>query len=167
MGTYSPDRQPGLESLLLEPARRLPESRFFVAGAQYPDDVCWPANVRRVEHVPPPLHRAFYASSVWQLNLTRADMRRVGWSPSVRLFEAAACGAPILSDSWPGIEDFFTPGTETLLPAGPDHAIEILRSTPAEERHAIAHAARERVLRDQSAIRRAEELESLLTIEGD
>jgi spore maturation protein CgeB len=163
MGTYSPDREAGLESLLLEPARRLPDARFAVAGPQYPDTASWPANVRHTEHVPPPEHPAFYAGSAWQLNLTRAEMRRAGWSPSVRLFEAAACGAAILSDAWPGLEDFFKPGTEILLPSGPDATVEILRSTPAEQRRAIGSAARQRVLRDHSATRRAQELEALLT----
>ena len=104
LGTYSADRQPALERLLLEPARRAPERRFVVAGPQYPAEIAWPANVERLEHVPPADHPAFYAASRFTLNVTRADMVRAGHSPSVRLFEAAACGTPILSDAWEGLD---------------------------------------------------------------
>jgi spore maturation protein CgeB len=102
MGTYSVDRQPVLDKLLLEPARRDPEGRFVVAGAQYPRELQWPANVERLAHVPPAQHRSFYNRQRFTLNLTRADMALAGWSPSVRLFEAAACGTPIVSDRWEG-----------------------------------------------------------------
>src|SRR5206468_12762240 len=119
LGTYSPDRQPTLERLLIEPARRAPDLRFCVAGALYPDDVAWPANVQRLAHVSPADHAAFYAASRFTLNVTRADMIAAGWSPSVRLFEAAACGTPIISDAWDGLETLFSPGREILLPDGP------------------------------------------------
>src|SRR5581483_548045 len=112
LGTYSLDRQPVLERLLIEPARRAPQLRFAVAGAQYPDGIEWPANVERIEHVAPAEHPEFYASSRFTLNVTRADMVRAGYSPSVRLFEAAACGVPIISDYWQGLETFFQPGEE-------------------------------------------------------
>ena len=107
LGTYSPDRQPTLERLLVEPARRHPEMRFAVAGPQYPGDIGWPSNVERIEHLPPAEHAAFYARSRFALNVTRVDMIAAGWSPSVRLFEAASCGTPIISDRWPGIETLF------------------------------------------------------------
>jgi spore maturation protein CgeB len=89
LGTYSPDRQPTLETLLIEPARRMPDRRFVVAGPQYPAEIEWPDNVERIEHLPPSEHAEFYAASRFTLNVTRADMIAAGWSPSVRLFEAA------------------------------------------------------------------------------
>ncbi len=72
------DRQPTLERLLIEPARRAPHQRFAVAGPQYPADIDWPANVERLEHVPPADHAAFYAASRFTLNVTRADMIEAG-----------------------------------------------------------------------------------------
>jgi spore maturation protein CgeB len=163
MGTYAPDRQPALERLLCGPARRLPDRRFLVAGSQYSDAVAWPANVQRLEHVPPEQHAAFYSSARWQLNLTRADMIAAGWSPSVRLFEAAACGAAIVSDRWPGIEAFLDPGSEILLPADRAEMEEILRTTHPDDRLAIGAAARQRILGAHTAERRAEELERYVT----
>jgi spore maturation protein CgeB len=156
LGTYSPDRQPTLERLLIEPARRCPERRFVVAGAQYPADIAWPDNVERIEHLPPADHPAFYAASRFTLNVTRADMIAAGWSPSVRLFEAGACGTPIVSDSWPGIEDIFEPGREIILAAGAEDVIAAL-AQPASE---IGAAARAKVLVHHSAERRAEQLEA-------
>lgn len=166
MGTYAPDRQPVLERFLIEPARRMPERKFYVAGPQYPDDIRWPANVLLNPHLPPSLHPQFYSSARWQLNATRADMVQAGWSPSVRLFEAAACGAAMISDRWPGIEHFFTPGEEILLPESTEEVVAILRGTPDDARRAIGLAARERIVAEHTAAHRAEELEALVGAEA-
>lgn len=161
LGTYSPDRQTTLERLLIEPARRAPDRRFVVAGAQYPSDIDWPVNVVRLEHVPPAGHPAFYGSCRWTLNVTRADMIRAGHSPSVRLFEAAACGTPIISDLWPGIADVFIPGQEIVLAADAD---DVLAALGAEDqrRDCIARAARKHVLAAHTARHRAKQLEEAL-----
>ena len=158
LGTYSPDRQPMLERLLLEPARRAPERRFVVAGPQYPDDIVWPANVERLSHVPPAEHPAFYAASRFTLNVTRADMVHAGWSPSVRLFEAAACGAPLISDTWEGLDSLFTPGAEIVLAEDADAVLQAL-AMAEPSRRAMAQAARARILAGHTAARRAETLE--------
>ena len=162
LGTYSDDRQPAVEALLLEPARRLPDRRFALAGPGYPPETAWPANVDRFEHLPPGDHRAFYNRQRYTLNVTRADMRRAGYSPSIRLFEAAACGTPIVSDAWPGLETFFEPGREILLAATPDDVERILRDVPEAERRRIGRRARRRVLAEHTAAHRAATLESCL-----
>jgi nucleoside-diphosphate-sugar epimerase/spore maturation protein CgeB len=159
LGTYSEDRQPTLERLLIEPARRCPGRRFAVAGPQYPAAINWPDNVERIDHLPPADHAAFYSASRMTLNVTRADMIAAGWSPSVRLFEAAACGTPILSDRWSGLDQLFRPGTEILLADTCDEAIAAL----ASDSKAIGAAARARVLSAHSARHRAAELEAYLS----
>lgn len=159
LGTYSEDRQPTLERLLIEPARRAPERAFIVAGPQYPDDLDWPANVERVNHVPPDRHPDFYGMCRFTLNVTRADMIRAGYSPSVRLFEAAACGTPIISDIWPGLDELFAPGDEIVLAKGTDDVLAQLRSHDEERWRTVADAARARVLATHTAAHRAEELE--------
>ncbi|HLL60054.1 MAG TPA: glycosyltransferase [Allosphingosinicella sp.] len=162
LGTYSPDRQPTLEKLLIEPARRMPDRRFVVAGPQYPADIDWPANVERIEHLPPSEHAEFYAASRFTLNVTRADMIAAGWSPSVRLFEAAACAVPVISDKWEGIDSLFTPGTEMLLAERGDEVVAILRSRSEPEAAAMGRAARARVMNGHTAADRAAELEAHL-----
>jgi spore maturation protein CgeB len=156
LGTYSDDRQPTLERLLVEPAWRLPDRTFVVAGPQYPATIEWPANVTRLEHVPPEEHAAFYAACRYTLNVTRADMIEAGWSPSVRLFEAAACGTPILSDRWAGLDSLFEPGAEIELVDDAAGVVAILRDTPEVARRAMAARARSRVLAGHTAAHRAE-----------
>ena len=161
LGTYAADRQPKLMALLNEPARLLPGERFIVAGPQYPDDVPWSPNVERIIHLSPPEHPAFYSSSRFTLNLTRDDMVAAGYSPSVRLFEASACGAAILSDPWLGLQDFLTPNSEILLPANAEEVTQILRHLPDSERHAIGQRARDRILSEHTSAHRAEQFEEI------
>jgi spore maturation protein CgeB len=160
IGTYSPDRQLALQKLLFQSATALPQERFVIAGAQYPADSRLPANVVHIEHVAPADHAAFYCAQRFTLNLTRADMVARGYSPSVRLFEAAACGVPIISDRWPGLETIFTPGEEILVAKNGRDVVEILTTMPQERRRAIAAAARKRLFRSHTADHRARELES-------
>jgi spore maturation protein CgeB len=162
LGTYSPDRQPPLERLLVEPARRAPHLRFVVAGPQYPADIPWPANVERIDHVPPAEHPAFYAASRYTLNITRTDMIRAGFSPSVRLFEAAACGTPIISDVWDGIETLLSPGREIVLARSPEDVLAVLTEASGETRQRIAEGARGRVLAEHTAAHRAATLEGAI-----
>jgi nucleoside-diphosphate-sugar epimerase/spore maturation protein CgeB len=158
LGTYSDDRQPTLEKLLIEPARRLPHLRFCVAGPQYPESIDWPENVERIEHLPPADHPQFYAASRFTLNVTRADMIAAGWSPSVRLFEAAACATPVISDEWSGIDSLFKPEREIVLADSSDDVSQRLESH--DDAAAIGRAARERVLAAHTAAHRAAELQS-------
>jgi spore maturation protein CgeB len=159
LGTYSADRQPALEALLLEPARRLPRERFAVAGPQYPAELDWPPNVDRIEHVAPREHALFYARQRFTLNVTRHAMIGTGWSPSVRLFEAAACGVPVISDDWAGLARFFRPDAEIVVAAGPDDVTGLLQASSREQAREIGAAARRRVLAEHTAERRAAQLE--------
>jgi spore maturation protein CgeB len=159
LGTYSDDRQPGLESLLLDVARAEPDRRFVVAGPQYPPSIRWPANVERLEHLAPPEHPAFYGAQRFTLSITRQPMRRLGWSPSVRLFEAAACATPIISDSWPGMSDCLEPGREILVADSTAEVRALLCAVDEQQRAAIAAAARARVLSEHTAAHRVDLLE--------
>ena len=160
LGTWSADRQPVLDELLLAPARARADASFVVAGPQYPADIAWPANVERIEHLPPAEHAGFYNAQRLTLNVTRADMVRAGWSPSVRLFEAAACGAPVVSDWWEGLDAFFTPGKEILVARSAHDVVQHLDDVDEQRRAEIGAAARARVLAEHTATHRAQELEA-------
>jgi spore maturation protein CgeB len=160
LGTYSGDRQPVLANLMLNAATKAPEARFVVAGPQYPESIAWPTNVERVVHLAPSEHRRFYNALRYTLNVTRRDMVKAGYSPSVRLFEAAACGTPIISDTWTGLDRFFTPGEEILLSRNARETLAYLREIPEEDRREIGARARERVLTAHTALHRAMELEA-------
>jgi spore maturation protein CgeB len=159
LGTYAADRQAALENVLFNTARRHPHRSFVVAGPQYPHSVIWPPNVERIEHLPASEHRHFYNSQKFTLNLTRRDMIRSGYSPSVRLFEAGACGIPILTDDWPGLQTFYEPYSE-ILPIRTDTDLEFYLHIPEEQRLEVAQRARERTLRFHTAAVRAREFEA-------
>lgn len=161
LGTYAADRQERLERLFIEPARQTPERRFVLGGAQYPEAFPWSSNIFFVRHLPPAEHPAFFCSSPLTLNVTRAAFAAVGYCPSGRLFEAAACGTAILSDVWDGLGGFFEPDTEIVCAHDTGEALAALRLDRAELKR-IGAAARERVLRDHTAAQRAAELEHLL-----
>lgn len=161
LGTYAEDRQPALNALFIEPARRLPHHRFVIGGALYPREFPWTDNIFFVRHLPPPEHPGFYCSSRITLNVTRRAMAEMGYCPSGRLFEAAACGTPVLSDWWEGLDQFFNPGQEILIAHDTREAFEAVQLSDAEL-FRISRAARERTLEEHSADRRVQDLENAL-----
>lgn len=160
LGTYSRDRQQTLDSFFVGAARSRHDLRFLIAGAQYPQDFPWSPNIYFVRHLPPAEHPAFFASSRLTLNVTRKPMAEMGWCPSGRLFEASACGAPLVSDAWDGIQDFFEPGTEILLANRKEDVLAAFELEDSELWR-IAHRARERTREQHSSAKRAQELVGL------
>jgi spore maturation protein CgeB len=161
LGTYAADRQDALERLFVNPARELGTQRFVIGGAQYPESFPWTPNIFFVRHLPPSEHPAFFSSSRLTLNVTRRAMAEMGWCPSGRLFEAAACGVPIVSDAWAGLDEFFTPDSEILVARDRSDTIAAMQ-LPDDTLTRIARAARERTLDEHTAAHRAHELERLL-----
>ena len=166
VGTYSPDRQPRVEALLDRVARARPDRRFVVAGAQYPVELAWAPNVTRLAHVAPDGHAELYARQRLTLNVTRYDMRRAGHSPSIRLFEAAACGTAIVSDRWEGLDRLFVPGEEILLADTTEDVLAILEAYDDAALARIGAAARRKVLSAHTASHRVLELERHLAEAG-
>jgi spore maturation protein CgeB len=162
LATYSADRQARLEQLLLHPARECPQRRFLIGGAQYPENFPWSKNIYFLRHLPAAEHPGFFCSSRLTLNVTRAAMSQMGWCPSGRLFEATACGVPVLSDCWEGLDAFFKPGSEILLARFSTEAIDAIQATDAELAR-IAQAGRERTLAQHTSDNRAEEMLAALT----
>lgn len=158
LGTYSDDRQPTVEKLLTRPANLMREEKFVVAGPGYPREIHWPENVARIEHLPPDLHREFYNRQKFTLNVTRQAMIKLGFSPSVRLFEAAACGVPIISDDWKGLTDLFEENKEIFIARSTEDMIYLLKNTSEEQRTSLGEAARKKIMNSHTAAHRALEL---------
>lgn len=156
MGTYARDRQDKLDELFLAPAREMREGRFVLAGTMYPGEWHWPANVKRFDHIAPSDHPGLYSSSRATLNITRGGMARTGYCPSGRFFEAAACGTPIISDWWEGLDSFFSSDEVFVV----EHAKEVLDAlrSPETDLARVAERARQRTLEEHSGTRRAREL---------
>lgn len=162
LGTYSDDRQPSLERLLIEPAEKLMEMNFVIAGPQYPSSIKWGENIQRIEHLPPAQHVSFYNSQRFTLNITRGDMVKMGYSPSVRLFEAAACGVPIISDWWEGLDTIMVPGEEIFISRSAWDTINILKNINERERLSAGEKARKSILKHHTGEQRAIELENYI-----
>jgi spore maturation protein CgeB len=160
IGTYSEDRQQALQALLLAPAQMRTDLTFLIAGAQYPQDFPWSQNIFFVRHLPPAEHPAFFCSSRLTLNVTRRAMAEMGWCPSGRLFEAAACGAPMISDQWEGLDQFF--GSGEIITARNSSDVMTALESDDRELSAMARRARERVLDEHTSSKRATELIRLL-----
>lgn len=166
MGTYSPDRQEALKRMLIWPARKWKKGLFIVAGPQYPQNQNWPSNVTYLQHVAPSQHRDFYCSQRFTLNITREDMVMSGYAPSVRLFEAAACGTAIISDYWEGLGNFFKFGEEILVSSTSEHTLRFITDISDRERMTIGESARKRVLAEHTASQRVQELENYIKEAG-
>lgn len=161
LGTYAPDRQDALKDLFIGPAEKLTWKRFLIGGALYPEDFPWKPNIYFVSHVPPPAHPSFYCSCDFTLNVTRGAMKEMGYCPSGRLFEAAACGVPVISDWWIGLDEFFEPGSEIVIAHTGDDVMAALNMDKREIRK-IGQRARERALDAHTSLIRARELEGIL-----
>jgi spore maturation protein CgeB len=157
MGTYAADRQSLMDELFLEPARRLPAEQFVLAGSMYPWEWHWPANVRRYEHVSPGDHPALYSSSRMTLNITRKEMAASGYCPSGRFFEATACGTPIVTDYFEGLESFFDLHEQLMVADSTEHVVHALRRDDSDLWR-LAMRARERTLAEHTGESRANEL---------
>jgi spore maturation protein CgeB len=162
LGTYSTDRQPTVDLLLNDVAKAYEQGKFVVAGPKYPKSINWPTNVERIEHLPPAMHRDFYNTQKYTLNVTRQDMIKAGYSPSVRLFEAAACGAPIISDYWDGLTSLFEEGKEILIARSTEDILKYLNGIDDEQRRQIGENARQKVMQVHTAKARALELEQYM-----
>jgi len=158
LGTYSDDRQPTIRSFFIQPAQFLKKEKFVIAGSGYPDDIQWPENIERIGHLPPDLHREFYNRQKFTLNVTRQTMVKLGFSPNVRLFEAAACGVPIISDYWKGLTDLFEEGNEIFISRSVKDLVSILENTSKKERQKVGEAAQKKIMNNHTATHRALEL---------
>jgi spore maturation protein CgeB len=159
LGGHCTERQPAMDRLLLEPARLWGEGRFVVSGSKYPSSMRWPKNVKRIPHVPPQKRRAFFNSQRFALIITPPELIAIGHSPSARLFEAAACGIPAITEFWPGLDTFFKPDEEILISHSADETLVYLEEISELERRRLGYRARERVLARHTSRHRAAELE--------
>ena len=161
LGNYAQERQAALEKLFLAPARARPDLSFAIGGSQYPSDFAWAPNIKCLWHVPPSEHAAYYCSARLNLNVTRAPMAELGYCPSGRLFEAAASGAPLISDGWSGLSHFYEPGRELIVAHDTQDVLDALDMSDAELR-AMSERARERTLSEHTMERRADQLLDIL-----
>ena len=88
-------------------------------------------------------------------------MAEMGYCPSGRLFEAAACGTPVVSDWWEGLDHFFEPGKEILIANTAEDVIAAINKD-ADELSRLSRASQERAIAEHTAAHRAEEFVALV-----
>jgi spore maturation protein CgeB len=81
-------------------------------------------------------------------------MAASGFCPSGRFFEAAACGAPIITDWFQGLDSFFEPEKELLVANTAEEVMHVLDRSDADLLH-IASRARQRTLDEHTGYQRA------------
>lgn len=158
---YDREVERPLAALLVAPAQRLPQRRFLIGGAGYPDHFPWTENMSHFRHLPATERASVYASSRLTLDVTPPTKRAVGHCPSARLLEAAASGVPVVGDGWEGLRLFFEPGSEILIARDAAEVAAALERSDAELA-AISRRARERVLSEHTVMQRARHLELVL-----
>lgn len=158
-GNRLPGCEARVEEFFLRPAAVMPDHRFLFGGAGWEDRPVT-ANVNYVGHVQD--HNAFNCTPRAVLNINYESMARYGFSPPMRVFEAAGAGACLITEDWEGIEMFLEPGSEVLVARDGDEVIEHIRSLTPERARAVGQASRQRLLAEHTYERRAEQVESLL-----
>jgi spore maturation protein CgeB len=161
VGHRLPDREKRVEQYFLTAAESAPDLHFILGGEGWGSRRL-PKNVRWIGHVATPKHNLVNCSARMVLNINRDSMAELGFSPPTRVFEAAGSGACLITDSWPGIEQFFVPGGEILVAESADDVVYHLRNTAVAQGAKIGAAMRDRAVREHSYQSRVQALDRIL-----
>lgn len=161
------ERTHEIREYLVESARQLPELRFAVHGVRYPkagqqeieqagiEFRGWIANYKVPEA---------FARAKLTLHIPRGPyLDRLPGIPTIRPFEAMACGIPLLSTPWEDREGLFREGSDYLMVHSPGEMREqMLRLSRDEDARArLAERGLETVLARHTCDHRAEQLEAI------
>lgn len=125
IGNWGDDeRSAEIRSYLIDAAKRLPHLKFTMYGVRYPEEVLaemsdaginyrrWIANF----HVPD-----LFAASRLTVHIPRRYyLDGLTGIPTIRLFEALACGIPLISTFWQDVESLFRVGKDFLIVPTPE-----------------------------------------------
>jgi spore maturation protein CgeB len=164
VGNRLPDRELRVEEFFLRAAELAPEYKFILGGEGWGDKRL-PANVHWIGHVSTRDHNLLNCSARMVLNVNRASMADVGFSPPTRIFEAAGAGACLVTDSWNGISKFFEPQSEILVASSAEDVVSHLLSTDARRARRIGEAMQQRALREHTYQQRALQVQAVLSEE--
>lgn len=157
IGNFKADRAEMLNNMLLGPARYTPNRKFSLAGGGY-NGIELPRNLTYLEYLPETNMVDFYNRQQCSLVLSRADRRRMGYTPTRRLLAAAACGVPVLTDRWDGIDHFFEPHREVFCVNDEHDVLAVLYGKDENSRRKLGGEARKRILAQHTTSHRAEQL---------
>jgi spore maturation protein CgeB len=161
VGHRLPDREKRVEEFFVTAASLAPDLKFILGGEGWAGKPL-PPNVRWIGHVATADHNRVNCSARMVLNINRESMASVGFSPPTRVFEAAGAGACLITDAWPGVDAFFTPGEEILVASNAQEIVRCLREFDAWSARSVGESMRERALRDHTYALRAREVDAVL-----
>ena len=161
VGNRLPDRELRVEEFFFAATAASPEFNFLLGGEGW-GDKSMPPNVRWIGHVGTGDHNRINCSARIVLNINRASMANVGFSPPTRVFEAAGAGACLITDYWAGIEEFFTPGCEILVAHGAHDITDLLKTVDAKLAREIGEAMRRRAQQEHTYALRALQVREIL-----
>ncbi|MCE5323932.1 glycosyltransferase [bacterium] len=162
-GDRLPGRELRVDEFFFGAAREMPYSKFMLAGSGWGSRQM-PDNVKPVGEIYSWDVNAFNSSPLMILNVAWEAVAHYGFSPTARVFQAAAAGACIITERWDGLERFFEPGKEILTAQSGADVAHHMREMNQARALAIGKAAYERVITDHTYARRAAEVETALNL---
>lgn len=112
------ERTAELEEFLIEPTRRL-RLRTSMCGARYPDSarrVLAEAWIEYAGWLPNFEVPRVFAQFLFTIHVPRRSyVKALPGIPTIRPFEALACGIPLVCSPWDDVEGLFTPGRDFLV----------------------------------------------------
>ncbi len=158
------ERSAEIQQFLLQPAASLAGAgRFMIYGVRYPPDgleALAQAGVRYGGYLPNLQAPSIYGSSGLTVHIPRRQYSSaMPGIPTIRVFEALACGIPLVSAPWRDSEQLFRKGDFVFVTDGEQmkHALQNLLDHPAKA-HDQAARGLETVLARHTCDHRAQEL---------
>ena len=161
------ERTRELEEFLIQPAIKLQDRKFAVHGVRYPADAKHRLAAAAIQfrgYLPNLESPETYASSRISLHVPRRFYANgLSGIPTIRMFEAMACGSPLICSPWTDSESLFRPGEDYVCVENGQAMISevqtLLRDTIARQQ--IAENGRQTILCRHTCAHRAEQLENI------
>jgi spore maturation protein CgeB len=160
------ERTKELMEYLIYPASKLQKLRFDVYGVRYPEEgkqALSAADIVYQGYLPNLSAPCVYAESRITLHVPRREYSSVlEGIPTIRVFEALACGVPLISAPWSDVEELFRPEDYRLVRSG-EEMVWTIRELLADEaaRRQQALSGLETIMQRHSCAHRAEQLTAI------
>ena len=160
------ERSAEIQEYFLDPASHLATKNFTIYGVRYPEaglSALGQAHVRYGAYLPNLDAPAVYASARLTVHIPRQQYSSaMNGIPTIRVFEALACGIPLLSAPWQDTEQLFRPGDFRYVHSGSEmtSAMQALLDDPVAARDQASRGL-ETILARHTCVHRAHELNAI------
>ncbi len=158
------ERTHELREFFINPVAELRECKAVAYGVRYPDEgrrLMTQAGIEYCGYLPSLMTPQAYARSALSLHVPRRQYTNgLSGIPTIRVFEALACGATLVCAPWSDVEQLFRPGDDYVVASsGAEMKTkfrELLRDEAA--RRQIGENGRQTILRRHTCAHRAQQL---------